>query len=197
MEDKKTNNTKLNIDPAILPEVKRTPTGEIDLEAITISIDEKNNRIIPDDIFEAYYKELPDKCINEKRSWRTSNGGRIKILGSDPADKYIHRLGANASNTTQSQRRTSREILEEIASKKANREVIERLGLEANTSNLEAMNYAQYIKAQQGDTKAAEYVRDTMGEKPTTEIQAEVTTATPEDLELMKRVAARLKNDNG
>ncbi len=195
MEENKT--TKLNNVAADLPEVKRLPDGSIDLEAITISIDEKNNRIVPDDIFETYYKELPQGTKNSSGTWRASCNGKLKILGGDPeGDKEIHRAGGEALQATARQRRTSRQILEELASKKANRETIERLGLAEGTSNLEALNYAQYIKAQQGDTKAAEYVRDTMGEKPTTEINAEVTAVTPEDQELMKRVAARLESGN-
>ena len=45
MEDKTIK--KLNIPAADLPEVKRTVDGKIDLEAITIETDEKNNKIIP------------------------------------------------------------------------------------------------------------------------------------------------------
>jgi len=45
MEDNKIK--KLNIPAADLPEVPRTTEGKIDLEAITIETDEKNNKIIP------------------------------------------------------------------------------------------------------------------------------------------------------
>ena len=189
MEDLK--NKKQNIAPEDLP-VKRKEDGSIDLEALTISIDEKGNRIIPDDYFDCYFRELPNKVINASKSWRTANGGKIKILGSDPADSYIHRLGAEASNTTQAQRRTSREILEDLTRKRANIEDIERLGLESGASNLEAANYAQIRKAMQGDTKAMEYIRDTMGEKPTEKLDASITALTPEDKELLKNVEGRL-----
>lgn len=198
------NNKKLN-NPESLPEVNqeikpedlpRLPDGKIDIEKIAIRKDEKNNYIVPDNIFDTYFRELPKGTKNSSGTWRAANNGKIKILGVDPADSYIHRLGAEASNAAQAQRRTSREILEDLTRKKAKIEDIERLGLEESASNLEAANYAQIRKAIQGDTKAMEYIRDTMGEKPTEKLDASVTALTPEDKELLKNVEDRLKNDD-
>ena len=199
MEEIKIDNNKLNkvIDQATnLPEVPRTPEGKIDLEAITIEIDEKGNRIIENDIFDNYYKELPNKVINKSKSWRTANGGKIKILGSDPADSYIHRLGANASNATQAQRRSIKEILEELSKKTVTAEEAEEYGLEEGTNLLEAANLAQLRRAMRGDTKAAEYIRDTLGEKPTEKISAEVETITPEDRKQIERILNRTQTQD-
>lgn len=195
MEDLKINVDKLNTEiKADLPEVKRTETGEIDLEAITITTDEKGNRIIPDNIFNAYYKELPVKVINKSKSWRTTpSGGKIKILGGDPeGDKAIHEAGGKALQATLEQRRSCKDILEQLAVKKADIEELERLGMEEGTNNLEAASYAAVLKAIRGDIKALEYIRDTLGEKPTDKISAEVTALTPEDKELLERVSKRL-----
>lgn len=195
MEENKT--TKLNNVAADLPEVPRDENGNIIIEQIAIGQDDKKRYIVPDDIFNAYIKELPPGTGNASKTFRAYNGGKLAQLENDPEEASKRgTAGGLTSQTTQQARRTSRQILEDIATRKANREAIERLGLEEGTSNLEAMNYAQYLKAQQGDTKAAEYIRDTMGEKPTTEISAEVTAVTPEDQELMKRVAARLEGGN-
>ena len=199
MEEIKIDNNKLNkvLDQATnLPEVPRTPEGKIDLEAITIEIDEKGNRIIENDIFDNYYKELPNKVINKSKSWRTANGGKIKILGSDPADSYIHRLGANASNATQAQRRSIKEILEELSKKTVTAEEAEEYGLEEGTNLLEAANLAQLRRAMRGDTKAAEYIRDTLGEKPTEKISAEVETITPEDRKQIERILNRTQTQD-
>jgi hypothetical protein len=191
MEDIKNN--KLNIDLDNLP---RKKDGSLDLEKIATGRDEKGY-IIPDIVFDTFLKELPEGTTNETGNFRAYNGGKLARLENNREEASRRGIiGAEASNNSQATRRTSRQILEDIATKKANRETIERLGLAEGTSNLEALNYAQYIKAQQGDTKAAEYVRDTMGEKPTTEINADITAVTPEDQELMRRVAARLKADN-
>ena len=197
MEDIRIDNDKLN--KAIektLPEVPRKEDNTIDLEAITIEIDEKQNRIIPDEIFNAYYKELPNKVINKSKSWRTANGGKIKILGSDPADSYIHRLGANASNATQAQRRSIKDILEELSKKTVTAEEAEEYGLIEGTTLLEAANLAQLRRAMRGDTKAAEYIRDTLGEKPTEKISAEVETITPEDRKQIERILNRTKTQD-
>ena len=67
------------------------------------------------------------------------------------------------------------------------------LQLPEDTSCLEAANYAQALRAIRGDTKALEYIRDTLGEKPTDKISAEVTALTPEDKELLERVSKRLE----
>ena len=198
MEDQ--NKTKLNKFAADLPEVPRKEDGTIDLEKIAISKDDKDNYIVPDIIFDTYFRELQKGTKNASGTWRAANNGKIKILGGDPvADKEIHKAGGEAIQATLKQRRTCREILEEIARKAADAETIERLGLEQGTSNLEALNYAQYKKAQQGDTKAAEFVRDTMGEKPTEKLDASITALTAEDKELIANVERRLSaaDDNG
>ena len=197
MEDLRIDNNKLNKDIQNLPEVPRKEDGSIDLEAITITTDEKGNRIVSDEIFNAYYKELPIKVINKSKSWRTTpSGGKIKILGGDPeGDKAIHEAGGKALQATLEQRRSCKDILEQLAVKKADIEELERLGMEEGTNNLEAASYAAVLKAIRGDIKALEYIRDTLGEKPTDKISAEVTALTPEDKELLERVSKRLETE--
>lgn len=199
MEDIKINNDKLNeaIKRNDLPEVPRKVDGSIDLEAITIEIDEKENRIIPDEIFDCYYKELPNKVINKSRSWRTASGGKLKILGGDPEnDKAIHEAGGKALQATLEHRRSCKDILEQLAVKKADIEELERLGMEEGANNLEAASYAAVLKAIRGDIKALEYIRDTLGEKPTEKISAEVETITPEDRKQIERILNRTKTQD-
>lgn len=192
MEDNKIIK-ELNIESLINPE-----TNKIDISSITLGKSKRNNDIVPDDIFENYYRQLPDKVENASGTWRTvSTGGKIKILGGDPeGDKEIHRAGGETLQATIKQRRTNKEIIDILCTKKAPKEAIERLGLNEGSTMLEAANMAQFIEALKGNTKAMEYLRDTAGEKPATDINAEVTAVTPEDQELMKRVAARLESGN-
>lgn len=193
MEEK---NTKLNNAAPDLPEVKRNVTGEIDLEAIATGKDEKGY-IIPDNIFDAYLKELPEGTTNQSGTFRAYNGGKLTRLENNREEASRRGIvGAEASNNTQATRRTSRQILEELSQKTADPETIERLGLKQGASNLEAANLAQFKKAAQGDTKAMEYIRDTMGEKPVNEISATVEEITPEDKELLQRVNARLNSNS-
>ena len=177
-----------------LPEVPRDEAGKIIIESIAIGKDEKNNNIIPDNIFNNYYKELPVGCINESKTWRTtSTGGKIKILGGDPeGDRAIQIKGAETLNATNAHRRSIKEILEELSKKTVTAEEAEEYGLKEGTTLLEAANLAQIRRAMKGDTKAAEYVRDTLGEKPSEKIDASIMNVTPEDQELIKRVASRL-----
>ena len=190
MEDNKLK--KINIPAADLPEVPRTEDGSIDLEAITIETDEKGNKIIPDDIFDSYYRELPNGVINKSKSWRTASGGKLKILGGDPEnDRAIHEAGGKALQATLEQRRSIKEILEQLSRKTADPEDIERLGLEEGTTTLEAANYAAIQRAIRGDIKALEYIRDTLGEKPVDKISAEVETITAEDRERIEKILKR------
>ena len=195
MEDIKLNKDKLNKAVESLPEVPRKEDGTIDIEAITLETDEKNNRIIPDEIFNAYYKELPEKVINKSKTWRTTpTGGKIKIFGGDPeADREIQRAGAETVNAAKAQRRSIREILETLSRKTITAEEAEIYGIEEGTTLLEAANLAQVRRAMKGDTKAAEYIRDTLGEKPTDKISAEVTALTQEDKEMLERISRRLE----
>lgn len=197
MGEIKIDNDKLNnaLEPTI-PTVPRLSDGSIDLEAITIETDEKGNRIIADDIFDNYYKELPEKIINKSKSWRTSNGGKIKILGSDPRDAYIHRKGAEASNATQAQRKSFSEAIDIILRKKANKEAIEELELKEDATNLDMIIAAALKQASRGNAKAWEFLRDTVGEKPTEKISAEVETITAEDREHIERILNRKKEQN-
>jgi len=190
MEDKTIK--KLNIPAADLPEVKRTPTGEIDLEAIVIGTDEKGNKIVPDEILDCYYKELPAGIINKSKTWRTSNGGKIKIFGGDPeADKAIHQKGAATSNAAQAQRRTFKDTIDYMLRQKARKEAIEELELKEDATNLDMIIASALRQAARGNTKAYEFLRDTAGEKPTEKIAAEVETITAEDRARIEKILKR------
>ena len=192
MEDNKLK--KLNIPACDLPEVPRKEDNTIDLEAITIEIDEKNNKIIPDDIFDSYYRELPNGVINNSKTWRTSNGGKIKIFGGDPeADKTIHQKGAATSNAAQAQRRTFKDAIDYMLRQKAKKEAIEDLELKEDATNLDMIIASALRQAARGNTKAYEFLRDTAGEKPTEKIAAEVETITAEDRERIERILNRDK----
>ena len=193
MAEIKLDVSKLNKVVADRPDVPRNENNEIIIEEIATGKDEKGNYIIPDALFDIYFRELPKGTKNSSGTWRAANNGKIKILGGDPVgDKAIHKAGGEAIQATLKQRRTCKEILEDLARMPADQETLDRLGLADGTSNLEAATFAQYRKAQQGDTKAMEYIRDTVGEKPTDKIDASVTSLTPEDKKMLENISARL-----
>lgn len=188
MEDIKIDMEKLNKE---LPEIPRKEDGTIDVDAITLETDEKGNRIIEDDIFDNYYKELPNKVINKSKTWRTSNGGKIKILNSN--DIQIQRAGGYALQATLKQRRTFKDVIECMLAQKANKNAIEDLELGEDATNLDMIIASALRQAERGNTKAYEFLRDTIGEKPTEKISAEVETITAEDRAQIERILNRTK----
>lgn len=200
------NTKKLN-NPESLPEISqeikpedlpRRPDGKIDIEKISLGKSKRNNDIVPDDLFDKYYRELPDKVENASGSWRTvSTGGKIKIFGADPAaDLEIQKAGANAVNAAKAQQRTFKEVIKEMLAESARNEDIERLGLKPGATQLDAIIAGQLQQANKGNSKAAEFLRDTVGEKPTEKLDASITALTPEDKELLQNVENRLKNND-
>ena len=182
---------------ADLPEVPRDEAGKILIEEIATGQDNKGRYIVPDKIFDAYIKELPPGTGNESKTYRAYNGGKLAQLENDIEEASKRgKVGGPASQDTQQTRRSIREILEDLSKMKATPEEIEEYGLKEGTTLLEAVNLAQVRRAMKGDTKAAEYVRDTLGEKPSEKVDANITAITPADEELIKRVAARLP-ENG
>ena len=189
MEDLKS--IKLNIESADLP---RLNDGSLDLEAISTGKNEKGFYIVPDEIMDKYYKELPAGTVNQSGTWRASCNGKLKILGGNPEeDRAIHIAGGKALQATLEQRRSIKEILEDLSRRTVTPEEAEQYNIKEGTTLLEAANLAQIRRAMRGDTKAAEYIRDTLGEKPADKISAEVTALTPEDKEMLERVQRRLE----
>ena len=189
MEDKTIK--KLNIPAADLPQVPRKEDGTIDLDKIVIGKDEKDRLIVPDEIFDNFYKELPDGTTNQSKTFKAYNGGKIKTLTSE--DARIQRMGAIASNAKQAQRRSYAEAIDDLLRKKASKSAIEEYELEPNATNLDMVLAAALRQAERGNIKATEFLRDTVGEKPVDKIAAEVETITPEDRQRIERILNRDK----
>lgn len=170
-------------------------TGQIDIEDILANAptDEKGNKIIDDSIFDQYYKLMPAKVVNKSHSWRTTgNGGKLIILGGDPErDKDIHRQGANASNATQAQRRSLADDLKLALSRKATRQTLEALDLTDGATNQDAITAAAILQATEGNVKALQYIRDTIGEQPTAKQDISLQ-MTDDDRTLLEKVENRL-----
>jgi len=192
MEDLK--NIKVNIDAADLPEVPRKEDGSIDLEAIATGKDEKNFYIVPDDLFEKYYKELPEGTTNQSGTYRAYNKGKLYRLENDN-DEAIRRAkaGGEALQATLKARRKISETVQIMLAKRANKEDIERYQLETGATQQDVLVAAMLEKAIEGkDVQAFNSLRDTAGEKPATEVNATIEEITAEDRELLERVNNRL-----
>lgn len=96
--------------------------------------------------------------------------------------REIARLGGIASGVARRKQRTFKEIAEALGSATIrsgdvyNLDEIERIAelKDANLSVKELMLWQQIQKAMNGDTKAFEVVRDTLGEKPFDKVEMKV-----------------------
>lgn len=170
---------------------------EIDIDRILEDApeDEKGNKIIPDHIFDEYYKKLPNGTKNQSGTWRTNNGGKLRIFGGDPkGDREIQRAGADASNAVQAHRRSLADDLKIALSKKATRATLQALDLQDGATNQDAITAAAILQASEGNVKALQYIRDTIGEQPTAKQDISVQ-MTEDDKALLDKVQKRLGID--
>ena len=113
--------------------------------------------------------------------------------------KEILRKGAEAGREIQKKQRTTKEILERILALPAKErakecltpDLVDKLG--DDVTQKDVINARMALEAQEGNIKAAVYVRDSIGEKPADVMQVEATVS-PEDMALVDRVSRRLKN---
>jgi hypothetical protein len=143
----------------------------------------KERYIVPDDIFEEYLKELPDNTVNESKTYRTFNGGKLTILGTDPErDKVIQDKGREANKSTLLQRRTFKEQADILLA-----------NIDKNTgkTGIENITVAMYERALAGDVKAYTALRDTAGEKPADTVDLNANVMTEADKTLIEKLKKR------
>ena len=118
-----------------------------------------------------------------------------------PEEKRANaRKAGLASAKAKKQRRTFKESLEIILSMQATEEqkkaAEQFLTEEMDLTNGDLVNLAMIGKAKEGDVKAAQFVRDTVGEMPT--VKQEVTnTMSDGDKALLEKVSKRLEKSTG
>ena len=154
--------------------------------------DDKGNKIVSDDIFDRHYKQLPNGTRNESRTKMTVNGGILKPFGADPEyDRKIQRAGADALNAERAHRRSMADTLDILLRQPADAETIEQLHLPSGATKQDALLAAMYLQATEGNVKAGQFVRDTIGEQPTAKQDLNVS-MTDDDKRLLEKVEARL-----
>lgn len=84
---------------------------------------------------------------------------------SEKEQRKIRSMGGKRSGEVRRKRKTMREMLDYLLSK----EIKNKQGEKATT--LEALMVATIKKAMSGDTKAVQFIRDTIGEMPTQKIE--------------------------
>ena len=199
MEENKTIENKIESLPLketeknyTLENLPRDQAGKLQIEAIATGRDEKGY-IIPDNIFDKYLKELPEGTTNQSGTFRAYNGGKLARLENNREEASKRGLaGAISSNTTQAARRTFAEVIEEMLVKPANAQMIEDLNLTTGATNLDVIIAAALKQASRGNVKAADFLRDTIGQKPSEKIDAAITGLSPEDKQMLQNVSNRI-----
>ena len=93
--------------------------------------------------------------------------------------------------------RTMKEILLQLLSEPAPEEEIKRYNLPEGASNNLVILAAAAKKAQDGDIRAGEFIRDTAGQMPTKEINLAADIITDADRKLLDKVSERIKEKTG
>lgn len=168
------------------------PAEEIKLDLSGYPEDEKGNKVVPVDIFEANYKLLPNgtRCEDGRI---IVNGGILKPFGYDKEnDKQIQKMGADALNAKHAQRQTLSETIDIMLRRKAPEEIRQAYNLPEGATLQDAATLALLLQATKGNVKAFATMRDTAGEMPVSkqEITADLMTAA--DRALMEKLSRRL-----
>lgn len=132
-----------------------------------------------------------------------ANSGNLRMPSSYAPDEWaeIARKGQTAQAEGRRRKRALREVLDALLSMEytgnaldgndlatAAQEAAKKQG--KSLDQYDAVAIAQIIKAQDGDTAAAAWVRDSAGDKPGEAVTVQQLSA--EDVELARKVAARL-----
>ena len=107
----------------------------------------------------------------------------------------IYSKAGKAAQAKQRRHRAMREVLQQLMSmdttNEAMRDLLQQLGLEPTNDN--AVSLAQIVNACKGETEAARFVRDTMGEKPTEQYNLGLSGKPIKSLDLSKLSDAELE----
>lgn len=173
------------------PNAKYRPkTQRVCIDVTGYPVNSKGNAIVSDEFFMEHYKELPNGTVNESGNKRAFSGGYVKTLTDEDRIK-----GGQVRQQQKEKVETFAAAIKRALYSKAPKKTCQDLGLDLDSSMLECIVSAQALLATdtaKNSTKAAEFLRDTIGEKPADrqEISADIITA--EERALLEKVNARL-----
>lgn len=129
---------------------------------------------------------------------------RVPFNQMPPDKQYeIRRKGAEAINKLHGEKKTAKQSLERILTLKVDDSIIEAADIpeeiaarvKRDNPNATLYDLIQAVavgRALDGNIKAAEYVRDTHGDKPIDRVEVTENVTTDQDRELMKQIKERL-----
>ena len=176
MNNTNDTNQKPPFDVSIYPKLKKTDKDGV----------EREYYIVPDNIFLENLQLLPDGTYNESKNKRKYGYGCIGVFGVDPeADREIQKKGAETLNAAKAQRRSFKEQIDIILANKDR---------ETGKTGVESVTISMYERALAGDVKAAQFLRDTAGEKPADAIDLNANVITEADKALIEKLKNRLED---
>lgn len=141
---------------------------------------DKGQAVLPDDIFAENAKNLP-KGTRSESGWYAYNGGYTTPFGDkNPRTQEISSMGGKAVQEINAKRRAIAETIDIFLKK------TDENGVTMQEKIVEAMG----LKAMDGCVGAFEALRDTVGEKPTDQLNLDV--MTDKDREVLKNLTERL-----
>lgn len=165
----------------------------------------------------ATYRRTGEKEYTFKNGLKLDHApkGSEKGLGNVNRDRYSKQLAGVASKAAEKKRVTAQESMNKIlgcaSSKKVADKVLKNLQKDdehqqaiedllpadmiQGLDNYDIVNLAMYIKATQGNDKAATYVRDTAGDKPTDKAQIDANVITDGDRSLLAKLMQRRQRE--
>ena len=171
--------------------------SDIDIQYLldNADMDDKGNKVLPDKVVYKYYKRLPDGTRDESRSKIVMRGGLLNDL-SNSMYRDIAVKGAKALNATKARRRTFRETISDMLTAPADSRQRDTLGLKQGATQQDAIIAAMILQAADGNRGAAEFVRDTVGEKPAEISDVNLHSMTEADRSLLDKVKQRLDSED-
>lgn len=151
-----------------------------------------------------YREARADKTKYNKSITASANNLKPINERSEEEQREIRRKGAEAVNKLKGERKNAKQILEQILPIYANINAIKEseyipkdlkdtiLNKKINITQYDLVMMAMLYKAQNGDVKASEYIRDTYGDKPVNEVHNVNETITEADKELINKLSKRL-----
>ena len=139
-----------------------------------------------------------------QKGWSNLQPGKYSLDKIDPERRReICRMGAAAVNKLHGEKRTAKEALEKILTLKVNDEIIAGADLDPaiaaklkrDNPNATIYDLIQIVAAGRaigGNIKAAEYIRDTYGDKPVDRVDVTGEIITESDRAMLEKINARL-----
>lgn len=144
---------------------------------------DKGQPVISEEDFMDNLKDLPDETRSDTGLYAKA-GGYLKPLGRDAVSKAIQSKGGINSNIANKKRKTFAESIDMILKHE----------VEEGVTFQDKVIQAMIDKASSGCVGAAEFLRDTVGEKPTENMLLDV--MTDADRELIEQIQKRINGES-